>query len=191
MIKKSCKKNMVITRGPKQAEHLAQTGVAQVDGAGPAEAVTDQPRHLDRQVQQRAQDHAIYQAVDAKTESRQRKRTELETCFRRQNRHAKDLPEVIKSGRHSGQQEVLVGLQAGHHQTADRKDQDCQQVQAHQPDRQRLLFGRESGRDHIMHQRAGKSHDQRGNGSCYQESQVQRARKQIPGCRVAALLHEF
>ena len=82
------------------------------------EFVLDQRRDLDEQMHARAQDDAVDQPVNPVT--------------RREEQRADDLADVVQGGRHGWKQEMLVGLQAGHDQSADGKDDRGDKVQAHQ-----------------------------------------------------------
>jgi hypothetical protein len=51
---------------------------------------------------------------------------------RHEHQHAEDQPAVVEKGRQARKQEVFLGLQAGHHQPADGKNQQRDQVEPHE-----------------------------------------------------------
>ncbi len=93
----------------------------------PAKTVPQQGWDLNAEVQQRSQDDPVDHPIDPKT--------------RRKQQDPGDLAQVVHRRSHRGCEKVLVRLQPGHHQPADRKDQDREQVQAHQLGGQRPALG--------------------------------------------------
>ena len=56
---------------PEQDQHPLHSRAPDLECRCPVELVADQPRHLDQQVQHRAQYHAVYDSVKPKPERRQ------------------------------------------------------------------------------------------------------------------------
>ena len=154
---------------PHQVHGFDQAGVTQVERGCPAEAELEQRRDLDEQVQRRAEDHAVDQAVDAEA--------------RHEKDRAEDLADVVHDGRQRGQDEMLVGLQAGHHQSADREDDRANQVEAHQFGQQGALVRAEArcDADFGVHDGLGENGDEDGKPARDEEGHVGDAREQIPG----------
>ena len=143
--------------------------MAQVEGGRPFESVSDQGGDLNKQVQRCTQDDAVDQAADA--------------VARHKEEGAGDLPHVVHAGGNGRQQKMLVGLQAGHHQAANRKQDRTDQVQPHQVGYQLALFRTKTRRDPDLRvdDRLGKNSHQDGNAACRDKGQVGHAREQVPG----------
>src|SRR5215216_398360 len=107
--------------------------MAQVQRGCPLELIFEQGRDLNQQVQGGAENYTIDETLNAKT--------------RREIDRTDDLTNVIHGWRQSGEQEVLVGLQACHHQTTDRKDYRADEIQPHQLSKQLTLFCTKARRD--------------------------------------------
>jgi len=75
---------------------------------------------------------------------------------------------------------MLVGLQACHHQAADRKYDRADQIELHQFSDQHSLFRCETGDDDGIHDLLRKDGDQDGCQPCDDECQVGNAREQVP-----------
>ena len=107
----------------------------------PAKLVADEGGNLDQQVQAGADDHAVDQSVQSQAKVRQLDSAQVQALGGAQDRDAEQLAQVVEQRSHGGQQEVLIGMQACHHQAADGEDQDGDEVKAHQRDRERLVCG--------------------------------------------------
>jgi hypothetical protein len=123
--------------------------------------------NLDKQVQQRADNDAVYQAIN--------------TVNRDEEDCAQYLAKVIGRRRQTGHQEVLVGLQTRHHQAADGENNRRNQVEAHQVGQQIELFGWEARRNHLRGNLLGKNGNQYRNAAGDDKTQVGNPREQIPG----------
>ena len=120
-------------------------------------------------------------------------RTDLVTLLRRQDEHAKQRAYIVHAGSNGGQQEVLVSLQTGNDQSAQREEQGGQQVQPHQAGYQLLLPESKPGGNPQApaDQWFCKERNQDGETRGYQKDQVGNAGEQIPGFRTASLFQIF
>ncbi len=138
-----------------------------------------------------ADQHAVDQAVDAQAKGGQGHRSKTDGGYRGEDQRAEQLAQVVEQGRHGGEEEMLVGLQAGHHQPADGEDERGDQVEAHELDNEVLLLGAKAGShaDLAFDQRSGQQGNGDGKSASYQKGQVGDAREKLPGL-VAALFGE-
>ncbi len=151
-----------------QTQDFIYSRVFQSQARQPAESIVEERRDLHTQVQQRAQDHTIDHTVNTET--------------RGQHQDAENLAEIVHGGRHGRSEKMLVGLQAGHHQAAERKDQDGDQVEPHQAGGESpTRFIGKSRCNHVADQRVCEEHDNQRDGRRDCEGQVQDAGKKHPG----------
>jgi len=99
------------------------------------------------------------------------------------------LTDVVHGGRERGQEEMLVGLQARHHQPADREDDRADEVQAHEFSDEQALFCREAGNNDGIHDLLREDENEHSNRAGDEEGEVGNAREQVP-CGFAALCCE-
>ncbi len=139
-----------------------------IERGRPAEAVHEQARNLNQQMERRAEHDAIDQTINAEA--------------RHKKDRADDLTDVVHAGRERGQNKMLVGLQRRHHQTADRKDDRADQVEAHEFCEKFALFFAEAGRNAEVgiHDLLRKDGNDDGESARYQKTHVCHAREQVP-----------
>src|SRR6185503_5522763 len=100
--------------------------MSQIQRGSPFEFVLEQSRDLNEQMQGRAQDNAIDEAINTKA--------------RHKEERAENLTDVIQGGRERRKNKMLVGLQACHHQTANRKYDRADKIQTHEFCKKLALF---------------------------------------------------
>ena len=138
-------------------------------------------------------DNAVNQPVNAQPKSRQGDRADLVAGRGRKHQGAEDLAQVVHEGGQGREEEVLVGLQSGHDQPADREDQGGDQVHPHQLGDEALLLQVEAGSDAQLppDERFGDQGGDQGEDSRHDEGQVGNPGEQVPGGSASPLGQVF